>query len=70
MLEVHLLVDQSLHQAQEEACTLVVLQHPDPVDPPMHQYPQVVLPESLLCHLEVQDQCIQVNNICKREWSS
>lgn len=55
MLEVHLLVDQCLHQAQEEACTLVVLQHPDPVDPPMHQYPQVVLPDSLLCHLEVQD---------------
>ena len=77
MLEVDLLVDHCLHQTQEEECTLLVLQHPDPVDPQMHQYPQVVLPDSHLCHLGVQDilvhmedlpdpdQCIQVNNIFK-----
>jgi len=71
MLEVDLQVDQCLLQVQVEACIQVVPQRPDPVDLPMHQYPQVVLQDNLQCHPVVldiqglmedllgQDQCIQ-----------
>jgi len=71
--EVDLQVDQCLLQVQVEACIQVVPQRPDPVDLPMHRYPQVVLQDNLQCHPVVldiqglmedllgQDQCIQVH---------
>ena len=58
-------------RAQVVVCILVVLLHQDQVVLPMHQFPQVVPPDSLQCHQEADirdptegllgpDPCIQV----------